>query len=170
MGWADPLIRSVAIPRLDGLASELDNVDEEAAWRVAMQGAELSRAEYLYRVTTPHAWYFLALRRLTFTPERSSFNPGTPAGPVLRSLIETRQAIESRAEPAEVVRGRLTGVGRALLKEAAYAYRGTDWVARLTRTGRCLANLARRLPRESYTTVAAGRLVEEWLDQEATVE
>jgi hypothetical protein len=170
MGWADPLIRSAAIPRLDGMASELDNIDEEAAWRVAMQAAELSRAEYLYRVQTPHAWYFLALRKLTFTPGRVSFTPGTPVGLVLRSLVETRQAIESRAEPTEVVRARLTGVGRALLKEAAYAYRGTDWVARLERTGRCLKNLAERLPRESYHSVAAGRHVEEWLDREAIIE
>jgi len=170
MGWADPLIRSVAIPRLDGMASELDDIDEEAAWRVAMRAAERSRAEYLYRVETPHAWYFLALRKLTFAPERASFSPGTPVGLVLRSLVETRQAIESRAEPTEVVRARLKGVGLSLLKESAYAYRGTDWVARLERTGRCLLTLAERLPRESYHSVAAGRHVEEWLDREETVE
>lgn len=170
MGWADPLIRSIAIPRVEGMPPERDNIDEEGAWRVAMHAADLTRAEYLYRVTTPHAWYFLALRQLTFTPARASFNPGTPVGLVLRSLIETRRAIESRAEPTEVVRARLAGVGQALLQEAAYAYRGTDWVARLERTGKCLLHLADRLPRESFRSVAAGRYVEEWLDREATVD
>jgi hypothetical protein len=170
MGWADPLLRSVAIARLDGMPSERDNIDEEAAWRVAMRAAELSRAEYLYRVTTPHAWYFLALHHLTFNPKRASFSPGTPVGMVIRNLRETRQAIESRAEPSEIVRARLSGVGQALLQEASYAYRDTDWVARLERTGRRLLHLAERLPRESFHSVAAGRYVEEWLDREATVE
>src|SRR6185503_12338045 len=37
MAWADPMIRSAAIPRLDGMPSERDDIDEESAWRVAMQ-------------------------------------------------------------------------------------------------------------------------------------
>jgi hypothetical protein len=170
MAWADPLIRSAAIPRLDGMPSERDNIDEETAWRIAMQAAELTHAEYLYRVITPHAWYFLALRNLTFTPQHASFNPGTPVFLVLRNVIETRQAIESRAEPAEIVRARLAGVGQALLQEAAYAYRSTDWVSRLERAGKCLLQLAERLPLENFHSIAAGRHVEEWLDREATIE
>jgi hypothetical protein len=170
MAWRDPLLAGAGIARIDGMASERDDVDEEGAWRVAMEVADTTRAEYLYRVTTPHAWYFLALRALSFSPARGSFTPGTPVGLVLRTLGETRTAIESRAEPADVVRARLIGVGQELLQEAGYAYRETDWVSRLERTGKWMLLLAERLPRQSYGSVAAGRPTEEWLDRDATVD
>jgi hypothetical protein len=170
MGWRDPLLKKAGIARIDGMAPELDDVDEEGAWRVAMEVADATHAEYLYRVTAPHAWYFLALRSLSFTPARGSFTPGTPVGLVLRTLGETRTAIESRAEPADVVRARLISVGQTLLQEAGYAYRDTDWVSRLERTGKWMLLLAERLPRQSFGSVAAGRATEEWLDREATVD
>lgn len=170
MAWADPLVRAASIGRIDAMPSERDDVDEEAAWHVAMEAAEATRAEYLYRVTTPDAWYFLSLSGLSFTPGRASFSPSTPVGLVLLRVAETRQAIESRAEPADVVRERLSSVGRALAHEAEYAYRGTDWVARLTRAGRRLVNLAERLPRVSFKSVAAGRQIDEFLGRDATIE
>jgi len=89
---------------------------------------------------------------------------------VLRGLGETRRATESRAEPAEVVRRRLSGLGEALLLEAEYAYRDTDWVARLERTGRRLVQLGEQLPRESFYSVAAGQSGGEWLDRQATID
>src|SRR6185437_11328010 len=170
MAWADPLVRTAGVARVDGMPAERDDVDEEGAWRVAMEAADRARAEYLYRVTTPHACYFLALSSLTFHPGRSTFRPGTPVGLVLRGLAETRRAVESRAEPTEVVRERLSGLGRALLLEAEYAYRGTDWVARLERAGRRLVQLAERLPHASFTSVARGRVADEWLGRDATIE
>jgi hypothetical protein len=170
MGWVDPLGRRASVARIEGVAAERDDVDEEGVWRVAMEAADASRAEYLYRVTTPDAWYFLALNALSFTPERASFAPGTPVGLVLRSLSEARRGVESRAEPADVVRERIDGVGRSLLHEAGYAYRGTDWVARLERAGRRLIHLADRLPRSSFGSVAAGRPADEWLSRDTTIE
>jgi hypothetical protein len=170
MAWADPLVRAAGIGRIDGVPAERDDVDEETAWRVAMKAADHASADYLYRVTTPHAWYFLALSGLTFHPERASFSPGTPVGLVLRGLAETRRAVESRAEPAEVVRDRLSGLGQALLLEAEYAYRNTDWVARLERTGRRLVSLGHQLPRASFTSLAAGHNAGEWLDRKATID
>ena len=106
--WRGP-IRSCGRghPRIDGMPRERDDVDEETAWRVAMEAAEARGAEYLYRVPTPHAWYFLALAISRSSPKRALV-PRRHAGRlVLRELGETRQAIESRAEPAEVVRERL---------------------------------------------------------------
>jgi hypothetical protein len=152
------------------MAAERDNVDEDAAWRIAMEAADASKAEYLYRVPSPHAWYFLALKDLTFNPRIPLFTPSTPVGLVLKNLAETRQAIESRAEPTAIVRERLSGIGKALLHEAGYAYRDTDWVSRLERTGKCLVTLAGRLPRASYHSIAAGRLAEEWLTRDVTIE
>ncbi len=169
MAWADPLVRGAGIGRVEGLPSERDDVDEETAWRVAMTAADRASAEYLYRVTTPHAWYFLALSHLTFHPVKASFNPGNPVGLVLRGLADIHRAVESRAEPACVVKDRLSGLGQALLLESEYAYRGTDWVARLERTGRRLLNLGQQLPRQSFKSVAAGT-TGEWLDREATVD
>jgi hypothetical protein len=168
MGWGDPLLQPAAIAPLDGVAAERDDVDEEDAWRVAMEAADATGAEYLYRVLMPDAWYFLALRGLSFAPARGAFTPGLPVGLVLRTLEESRVAIESRAEPADVVRARLIGVGQALLQEAAYAYRDTEWVPRLERTGKWMLMLAERLPRQSSTSSAPPP--EEWLDREATVD
>ena len=166
MGWRDPLLRAASIPRIDGMPGERDDVDEEQAWRVAMEAAEACGAEYLYRVPTPHAWFFLALRALTFMPARGSFHPVAPVAMVLRNLSDTRQAIQSRAEPAAVVRERLKGTGNALLHQAEYAYRDSDWVARLTRSGKRLLHLAGLIPRSSYGSIAAGRPADEWLDRE----
>lgn len=170
MAWADPVVRYAGVKPLPGLASEHDDVDEERAWLLAMEAAEVSGAEYLYRVPSPHAWYFLALRELTFDPKRQSFRPGTPVGLVLRELAETREAIESRAEPTQVIRKRLSSFGSALLHQAEYAYRNTDWVARLERTGKCLSQLAGRLPRQSFGSVAAGQPTEEWLDRDLALD
>jgi len=170
MGWADPLVRTAAVPRIDGMLSERDDVDEEGAWQIAMEAAEASGATYLYRVSAPHAWYFLNLGELSFSPERGSFHPGTPVGLVLRALGDVRQAIESRAEPCDVVRGRLGALGDALFHQAEYTYRGTDWVARLHRTGKRLRVLARRLPRPTFSVIAAGQQVDEWLDRNLAIE
>lgn len=170
MGWADPMVRACAIARIEGMPAEQDDVDEEGAWRIAMEAAELSSADYLYRVPTPHAWYFVALFGLTFAPERDSWRPGTPVGLVMRGLAETRQAIASRAEPADVVRERLRGLGSALLHQADYAYRDTDWVARLSRTGRRMMHLAALVPRASFGAVAAGRSADEWVPHDLAVE
>jgi hypothetical protein len=170
MAWADPLVRSVGIGRIEGMPAERDDVDEEGAWRVAMTAAEASGAAYLYRVPAPHVWYFLGLTELTFSPERASFHPGTPVNVVLRALGDVRQAIESRAEPADVVRERLYTIGESLFHQAKYAYRGTDWVARLDRTGACLRHLAKRIPRSSFSCIAAGYAIREWIERDLAVE
>lgn len=170
MAWADPLVRSAGIGRIDGMVAELDEVDEEGAWRIAMEAAEASGSAYLYRVPAPHAWYFLGLNELTFSPLRASFHPGAPVGLVLRTIGEVREAIESRAEPADVVRKRLRVLGSSLFHQAKYAYRSTDWVARLDRTGALLAHLAKRIPRVSFGAVAAGQQVFEWLERDLAVE
>lgn len=170
MGWNDPVVRYASIAEIEGMPAEHDDVDEEKAWHLAMEAAELSGAEYLYRVPTPHAWYFLALSELRFDPALPSFRPGTPVGLVLRELSETREAIESRAEPADVIRERLSSFGSALLHQAEYAYRDTDWVARLERTGRTLAQLAGRLPRQSYAAIAAGQVSDEWIERDLALD
>jgi hypothetical protein len=177
MAWADPLVRRVGIARVDGMDAERDDIDEETAWRIAMEAADCARADYLYRVITPHAWYFLALGSLTFHPEHASFSPGTPVGVVLLGLAEARRAVESRAEPAQVVRDRIEGLGQALLVEAEYAYRRTSWVARLEDTGRHLVDLAGQLPQRRSVVVRnggdvhpPGRGGSEWLDRQETID
>ncbi len=166
MAWVDPLVRPVGIGPIEGMAAERDGVDEETAWRVAIQAAEVRAADYLHRVPTPHAWYFLALRDLTFEPRHPLFSPGTPVGLVLHGLSETRTAVSSRAEPSELLRERLEAVGRELLGQADYAYRDTDWVSRLVRTGRHLLHLAGRIPRPTFSAVAAGRGTDDWIDED----
>jgi hypothetical protein len=166
MAWADPLLKTTCVPRIDVMPSEQDALDEEQAWRVAMRAAESSGAEYLYRVAAPNAWYFLGLRDLSFQPARASFTPGTPVGLVLRGIDETRQAILSGAEPADVVRDRLSRTGDAFLHEADYTYRGTDWVARLSRAGKRLLQLSEQVPRTGFDAVAQGTTGGEWIGPE----
>jgi hypothetical protein len=170
MAWADPLVRAASVPKVESMPAERDGVDEETAWRVAMEAAERSGARFLYRVPTPHAWYFLALSEPRFDATRAPEPPSTPAGLVLRVLGESRQALESRAEPSEIIRMRLEHAGAGLLHQADFAYRTTDWVARLERSGRTLLSLAHRLPRASYRAIAAGKIVDEWPSRELAVE
>ncbi|WP_437306649.1 DUF6882 domain-containing protein [Sorangium sp. So ce388] len=170
MAWADPLASGAGIERVDGMPAEQDSVDEAGAWQIAMTAAEACGAAYLYRVSSPQAWYFLALDELTFVPKRASFHPGAPVGLVLRAIVEVREAIASRAEPADVVRDRISALSDSLFHQAMYAYRDTDWVARLERTGTCLMHLAKRIPRASYSAIAAGQRIDEWLERELAVE
>ncbi|XXT19658.1 DUF6882 domain-containing protein [Sorangium sp. So ce429] len=170
MAWADPLVSGAGIERVDGLPAEQDSVDEAGAWQIAMAAAEACGAAYLYRVSSPQAWYFLALDELTFVPKRASFHPGAPVGLVLRAIADVREAIASRAEPADVVRDRISALSDSLFHQAMYAYRDTDWVARLERTGTCLMHLAKRIPRASYSAIAAGQRIDEWLEREIAVE
>ncbi|WP_437334990.1 DUF6882 domain-containing protein [Sorangium sp. So ce394] len=170
MAWADPLVSSAGVERIDGMPAEQDSVDEEGAWQVAMRAADACGAAYLYRVSSPQAWYFVALDDLTFSPKRASFHPGAPVGLVLRAIGEVREAIASRAEPADVIRDRISALSDSLFHQARYAYRDTDWVARLDRTGSCLMHLAKRIPRACFSAVAAGQRVDEWLDRELAIE
>lgn len=163
MGWADPLVRSAAVARVDGMADERDAVDEEGAWDAAMEAADACGAEYVYRLDSPAAWTFLALDRLGFTPAEASFAPGSPVRAVLHALAVVRAAIEHGAEPVDVVRARLEALGAELRHQASFTYRDTDWVARLEPTSARLVGLARRLPRPSFGCVAAGRSATEWL-------
>ncbi|MDI1481863.1 DUF6882 domain-containing protein [Polyangium sp. y55x31] len=163
MAWADPLLRAASVRPIDRMPTERDDVDEEGAWHVAIAAAEASGAEWLYRVAAPHSWYFLALSELSFQPISPSFTPGSPAGLVLLELEASRKAIRSGAEPAVVVRERLARVGSALLHEAEYAYRSTDWVSRLARTGKRLEKLAGEVPVPSFESVAKGASSSEWL-------
>ncbi|XXX76894.1 DUF6882 domain-containing protein [Sorangium sp. So ce134] len=170
MAWADPLVSSTGIERVDGMPAEQDSVDEEGAWQIAMKAADACGAAYLYRVSSPQAWYFLALDALSFSPKRASFHPGAPVGLVLRAIGEVREAVASRAEPADVIRDRISALSDSLFHQARYAYRDTDWVARLDRTGSCLMHLAKRIPRACFSAVAAGQRVDEWLDRELAIE
>lgn len=170
MAWADPLVSGAEIGRIDGMPAEQDGVDEQSAWQIAMRAADACNAAYLYRVSSPQAWYFLALDGLTFSPKRTSFHPGAPVGLVLRAIGEVREAIASRAEPADVVRDRISALSDSLFHQARYAYRDTDWVARLDRTGSCLSHLAKRIPRAGFSAIAAGQRIDEWLERELALE
>ncbi|WP_438040957.1 hypothetical protein [Sorangium sp. So ce128] len=170
MAWADPLASGAGIERIDGMPAEQDGIDEQGAWQIAMRAADACNAAYLYRVSSPQAWYFLALDGLTFSPKRTSFHPGAPVCLVLRAIGEVREAIASRAEPADVVRDRISALSDSLFHQARYAYRDTDWVARLDRTGSCLSHLAKRIPRAGFSAIAAGQRIDEWLERELAVE
>jgi len=156
MGWADPRMRGGSIARVIGMPSEIDDVDEEGAWHIAMTTADRTSAEYIYRVRSPARCLFLALSGLSFTPDRAAFVPTTPVAFVLATLGEARVATDLGAEPVDTLRARLSAAGAALVEQAEYAHRGTDWVARLERAGQRLRALSERLPRPTFFSVAKG--------------
>lgn len=156
MGWADPRTRGFSIAAIPGMPAEVDDVDEEAAWHIAMVAADHTGAEYLYRVRSPAQCVFLALSGLTFAPPSQVFVPTTPVGLVLSTLGEARAATSLGAESVDTLRARLQAAGAALLQQAEYTHRETDWVARLLRTGHRLHALAERLPRPTFFSVAKG--------------
>lgn len=165
MGWADPRTRDVAPPCVPAMPAEVDGVDEEDAWRIAMAAADGSSADYLYRVRSPAQCVFLALSGLTFAPSRVELAPTTPVALVLATLGEARLAAELGAEPVDTLRARLVAAGATLLEQAEYAHRDTDWVARLVRTGKRLGALAEWLPRPTFFSVAKGKGTV-WLERE----
>lgn len=169
MGWADASTRDLALPRLPDMPAEVDGVDEEGAWRIAMAAADGSAAEYLYRVRSPAQCLFLALSSLTFAPTLPEFVPSTPVAMVLATLGDARTAAELGAEPVDTLRARLSAAGATLLEQAEYVHRDTDWVARLVRTGKRLGALADRLPRPTFFTVAKGDNTV-WLDRTLAVD
>ncbi len=164
MGWFDARLRKQAIRRIAGMPSELDNLDEEGAWRVALTAADRTPMDYLYRVRSPARCLFLSLSHLTFSPSREAFVPTTPVALVLATLGEARVSAQLGAEPLDTLRARLSAAGATLLNQAEFAHRGTDWVARLNRTGKRITALAERLPRPTYYSVAKGAQTL-WLDK-----
>ncbi|MBK8255069.1 MAG: hypothetical protein IPK82_20715 [Polyangiaceae bacterium] len=156
MGWADPQTRRFSLPAIAGMVAEVDDVDEEAAWHIAMAAADHSGAQYIYRVRSPAQCVFVALSRLTFSPDAEEFVPATPVSMVLATLHEVHAAACLRAEPLDTFRARVAAAGAALLEHAEYVHRDTDWVARLERTGKRLRMLAEQLPRPTFFSVAKG--------------
>jgi hypothetical protein len=156
MGWADPHMAGVALTPVPAMPAEVDDIDEEGAWHVAMSAAEHAGAEYLYRVRSPARCLFLALSGLTFGPSRAEVAAVTPVAMVLATLSEARLAAELGAEPVDTLKARLAAAGATLLEQAEYTHRDTDWVARLVRTGKRLGALAERLPRPTFHSVAKG--------------
>jgi hypothetical protein len=157
MGWADPRTRSFALPRIPGMPSEIDDIDEEGAWHIAMAAADRAGGDYLYRARSPVQCMFLALSGLTFSPDGGTpFVPCTPVALVLSMLAEARAAADLGAEPVDTLRARISAAGAALLEQAEYQHRDTDWAFRLVRTGRRLGALAERLPRPTFFSVAKG--------------
>ena len=164
MAWADARNRAFVPPRVPGIPPEFDNVDEEGAWRIAMAAADRAECDYLYRVRSPAQSMFLALSDLRFLSSRQAFVPTTPVALVLATLGEARVAAHLGAEPVDTLRARLSAAGAALLEQAEYVHRHTDWVSRLVRTGKRLSALAERLPRPTFFSVAQGRCTV-WLDR-----
>ncbi len=164
MGWADPHTRGFALRAIPGMPGEVDDVDEEAAWLIAMAAADHAGAEYLYRVRTAERCLFVGLSGLDFAPSRGPFVPVAPVALVLSTLGEARVATDLGAEPVDTLRARLCAAGAVLLEQAEYTHRDTDWVALLERTGRRLRALAERLPRATFYSVAKGGSTV-WLDR-----
>ena len=82
-----------------------------------------------------------------------------------RALARARRDIEAlSAIPAADPEGPV--VSQPVLGPAGPLIR----VARLERTGKCLTQLASRLPRQSYGSIAAGHAIDEWLERDIALD
>ena len=170
MAWTDPLVRASAIPRIDGMPSERDDVDEERAWRVAMEAAEASDRRFPLpgadpaRVVLPRPARAQLLARSCLVHPRNAGRPRPArAGGHPASDRVTRRAGRGRARAADRNRQRALAPRRVRLPRhrlgrAAGAHRPR------------IAHLAGMVPRASYGTIAAGRPSDDWIDRDLAVD
>lgn len=169
MAWADPLLSSVAIARLEEMGDCLP-VDRATARDLVLSAGEASGAELILRVEAPHGEHYLALRALRPALSAAPVTPGSPVGTVLRGLADLRRSVSQRDEPTDVLRARFLSLGKTMLTQSEGPYRDTEWVSRLQRAGRVLSQLAGRLVPPTFSAIAAGRQADEWLAQSVAVD
>jgi hypothetical protein len=156
MAWADPMLRSLAVDRVDDIPDEQNLTDDESAREIAMRVADATGAEFVYRMPAPNVDYFLGLRSIRPAAGTAMVTPGTPVGLVLRGLSDLRRSIAHRSEPTHSLRARFQTLGRSLLDRSQGEFRDTEWVGRLARAGKLLMTLAARLAPPTFTAIAAG--------------
>ena len=169
MAWADPLMSSVGIARLEEMGDSLV-VDQATARELALRAAEATGAEFVANVDAPHGEHYLALRALRPALAAAPLTPGSPVGLVLRGLADLRRSVSQRDEPTDVLRARFLSLGKTILVQSEGAYKETEWVGRLHRAGRVLTQLAGRLVPPTFSAIAAGRQADEWLAQSVAVD
>jgi hypothetical protein len=170
MAWADPMLRSLAVVRVEDIPEEQNLVDDESAREIALKVADASGAEFVYRMPAPNVDYFLGLRSLRPAAGRAVVTPGTPVGLVLRGLGDLRGSLSQRNEPTHELRARFQELGRSLLERSQGNFRETEWVGRLARAGKLLTTLAARLAPPTFTAIAAGVPADDWLPPDVAVE
>jgi hypothetical protein len=169
MAWADPLLSSVGIAKLEEMGDSLA-VDQPTARELALRAAEATGAEFVVNVDAPHAEHYIALRAVRASLAAAPLTPGSPVGLVLRGLADLRRSVSQRDEPTDVLRARFLSLGKTILAQSEGLYRETEWVGRLHRAGRVLTQLAGRLVPPTFSAIAAGRQADEWLAQSVAVD
>jgi hypothetical protein len=170
MAWADPILSGLAVPHVGDIPDEQDLPDDESARDIAMRAADACGAEFVYRMPAPHLDYFIALRALRPAAGGAVVTPGSPVGLVLRGLADLRRSLGTRAEPTSELRARFHRLGKSFADHADGDFKDTEWVGRLTRSGRLVMSLAARLAPPTFTAIAAGLPAEEWIPQGVAVE
>ncbi len=169
MAWADPVLASIGIARIEEMGDQLP-VDQATARELVLHAAEGCGAEFVLSVDAPHAEHYLGLRSLRPALSAAPLTPGSPVGMVLRGLADIRRSVALRDEPTDVLRARFMSLGKTILAQSEAGYRETEWVGRLERAGRVLTQLAGRLVPPTFSAIAAGRQADEWLIQSVAVD
>ncbi|NUP05131.1 MAG: hypothetical protein HOW73_03615 [Polyangiaceae bacterium] len=169
MAWADPLLQTVGIARLEEMPDSIA-VDQPTARELALRAAEATGAEFVANVEAPHGEHYLAIRSVRPALTAAPLTPGSPVGLVLRGLADLRRSVSQRDEPTDVLRARFLSLGKTILVQSEGVYRETEWVGRLHRAGKVLTQLAGRLVPPTFSAIAAGRQADEWLAQSVAVD
>jgi hypothetical protein len=142
MAWADPSLALASVAAVPGIPDEQPDADEEQAFLQAMIAAERSSLEFVYRLVSGSVSTFLALSVPRFASSAPHPSPSAPVAGILADLASLRLSLASPEGSLEGICSRLGSLGSLLCERARSTYDGSDWVARLERSGRRLERLA----------------------------
>lgn len=142
MAWAQGEGAGAVLAPLPSVPPEFPNSDEADAWLWAMYLAQESRADFLYRVSSPPYLVFLGLWNLTPTLPDSHIEKGSADSFVLTTLERLRRDIADKQKNPAELRRLILNQGESLLLNRSVLAPDPRTEELLVRTGRALIDLA----------------------------
>ncbi len=141
MAWAQGEDVGAVIAALPDIPDEIENIPESDAWLWAMSLAQSSRAEFLYRVSSPPYLVFLGLWNLTSTLSEAHIETGSADAFVLTLLDKVQQELEEEVPNPGEVRRLLVNQGESLLHNVSVQSPDQRTMHLIERTGQALKDL-----------------------------
>ncbi|MDQ4077398.1 MAG: hypothetical protein M3220_14275 [Chloroflexota bacterium] len=123
MAWAgEGAEKGAVIDSVPDVPDYVEHCSEEEAWLWAMQLAEMSRADYLYRIATPTYLVFLGLWNVgpALADEDGLLEGGTPQAFIVNLLDESRHALLDKSHDSIALRRLFLNQGDSLHQSAQY--------------------------------------------------
>lgn len=141
MAWAQGEDVGAVIAPMPDIPEEVEDIPESDAWLWAMSLAQASRAEFLYRVSSPPYLVFLGLWNLTSTLSEAHIETGSADAFVLAVLDKVQQELAQEIPNPSEVRKLLLNQGESLLQNVAVLSPDQRTMHLIERTGQALIDL-----------------------------